>query len=86
MGTMAFAPDRVEVKRGETIRFVIKNIGALKHEFMLASVKENAAHGKLMEKFPDMEHDDPNGKTMEPGKVGGGAVEIHRAGAFSTLA
>ena len=45
-GTMAFAPDRIEVKRGEQIRFVIKNDGALKHEFMLATVTENAEHGK----------------------------------------
>ena len=67
-GTMAYAPDRIEVKRGEQIHFVIKNDGALKHEFMLATVEENAEHGKLMEKFPDMEHDDPNGKTLEAGK------------------
>jgi len=67
-GAMAFTPDRVEVKRGEQIHFIIKNAGELKHEFMLATLKENAAHGKLMEKFPDMEHDDPNGKTLEAGK------------------
>ena len=67
-GTMSYAPDHLAVKRGEQIRFVIRNEGALSHEFMLASEQENAEHGKLMEKFPNMEHDDPNGKTLEPGK------------------
>ena len=81
-GTMAFAPDRVEVKRGEQIRFVIKNGGALKHEFMLATLKENAEHGKLMERFPDMEHDDPNGKTLEAGKSAEILWKFTRAGTF----
>ena len=67
-GAMSFSPDRLEVKRGEQLRFVLKNEGVLPHEFMLATVNENAEHGKLMEKFPEMEHDDPNGKRLEPGK------------------
>lgn len=67
-GTMSYTPDLVDVKRGEQIRFVIRNEGALTHEFMLASEQENAEHGKLMERFPNMEHDDPNGKTLEAGK------------------
>ena len=67
-GNMSYTPNRVEVKRGEQIRFVIKNAGELKHEFMLATEKENTEHGKLMEKFPNMEHDDPNGKTLEAGQ------------------
>jgi uncharacterized cupredoxin-like copper-binding protein len=81
-GTMAYTPDRIEVKRGEQIRFVIKNDGALKHEFMLATVEENAEHGKLMEKFPDMEHDDPNGKTLEPGKSAEVLWKFTKAGTF----
>ena len=67
-GEMSFIPNRIDVQRGEQIHFILKNQGELKHEFMLASLKENAEHGKLMEKFPEMEHDDPNGKTLEPGK------------------
>ena len=81
-GTMAFAPDRVEVKRGEQIHFVIKNAGELKHEFMLATLEENAKHGKLMEKFPDMEHDDPNGKTLESGKSAEMFWKFTKAGTF----
>ncbi len=67
-GTMSYSHDTIVVKRGEQIRFILRNEGALTHEFMLASVKENEEHGKVMEKHPEMEHDDPNGKTLEPGK------------------
>ena len=65
-GTMEYVPSRIEVKRGEQIRFVIKNVGELAHEFILASTAENLKHAVLMQKFPDMEHDDPNGKTLQP--------------------
>ena len=65
-GSMSYVPDRVEVKRGEQVRFVIRNVGALAHEFVLASTADNLKHAALMQKYPDMEHDDPNGKTVQP--------------------
>ena len=67
-GKMLFVPNRIEVKRGEQIRFTIRNNGELPHEFMLASIADNDKHAELMKKYPDMEHDDPNGKSLEPGK------------------
>ena len=65
-GTMTYEPSRIEVKRGEQIRFVLKNAGELAHEFVLASTADNLKHAALMQKYPDMEHDDPNGKTLQP--------------------
>lgn len=65
-GTMEYVPDRIEVKRGEQVRFVLKNAGELAHEFVLASAADNLKHAALMQKYPDMEHDDPNGKTLQP--------------------
>jgi uncharacterized cupredoxin-like copper-binding protein len=65
-GSMSYEPARVEVKRGEQIRFVLKNAGELAHEFVLASTADNLKHAALMQKYPDMEHDDPNGKTLQP--------------------
>lgn len=67
-GKMLFAPDKIVVKRGEQIKFVLKNGGAIDHEFMLDSVQNNAKHKIEMQKNPDMEHDDPNGKRLNPGK------------------
>jgi uncharacterized cupredoxin-like copper-binding protein len=63
---MLFVPDRVEVKRGEQVKFVLKNAGKVDHEFMLDSVANNAKHKIQMEKNPDMEHDDPNGRRLNP--------------------
>jgi uncharacterized cupredoxin-like copper-binding protein len=61
---MQFEPVRIEVRKGEQIRFVLENSGDEDHEFVLATIKENQKHGELMKKFPDMEHDDPNAKRV----------------------
>jgi len=62
---MFFKPDVVEVRRGEQIRFVLKNIDPLKdHEFVLATREENQKHAEEMKASPNMKHDDPNGKTL----------------------
>ena len=37
---MMFVPDRVEVKRGEQVKFVLRNVGKVEHEFMLDSDRE----------------------------------------------
>lgn len=63
---MSYTPSTIEVKRGEQVKFIIKNAGAFVHEFILADEKSNLKHAELMRKFPDMEHDDPNGKTVQP--------------------
>jgi uncharacterized cupredoxin-like copper-binding protein len=63
---MMFAPDKLEVKKGEQIRFMPCNSGALEHEFIFATAAENAKHAEQMKTNPDMEHDDPNGKRLKP--------------------
>jgi len=63
---MLFEPNQVEIKRGEQVKFVLKNHGQVDHEFMLDSLQNNAKHKIAMEKNPDMEHDDPNGKRLTP--------------------
>lgn len=81
-GKMLFFPDKVEVKKGEQVRFVIRNAGALKHEFTLASVEDNNKHADLMKKYPEMEHDDPNAKSVEPGKTAEIIWQFSKAGTF----
>jgi uncharacterized cupredoxin-like copper-binding protein len=66
-GTMLYEPSSLTIKRGTQIKFVITNVGLLAHEFVLADAKDNLKHAALMQKYPDMEHDDPNGKTVQPG-------------------
>lgn len=64
-GSMSYAPKIINVRRGEQIKFVIKNDGVLKHEFVLANTADNLKHAELMRKYPDMEHDDPNAKSVD---------------------
>lgn len=67
-GSMSYSPDKIEVRKGEQIKFVLKNTGYLAHEFLLDSFENNAKHKIEMAKNPEMEHDDPNGKRLEPKK------------------
>ena len=67
-GTMAFDPPKIVVEQGEQIKFVIRNSGELAHEFMLDSFEANKKHAIAMQKNPEMEHDDPNGKRVETKK------------------
>ena len=68
-GKMLFIPDRLDVKRGEQVRFILRNSGALDHEFLLATTDENLKHAEAMKKNPEMEHDEPNGRRVTPGKA-----------------
>ena len=82
MSEMDFAPANIEVKHGEQIRFVLRNVGAEDHEFLLATTKENLKHAELMKKFPKMEHDDPNGVRLAPKKSAEILWKFTKAGTF----
>ena len=69
-GKMEFVPSKIEIRRGEQIKFVLKNDGALDHELVIGTLEENLKHAIEMQKNPDMEHDDPNAKRLAPGKGG----------------
>ena len=81
-GKMLFIPDRIEVRRGEQIRFALRNAGALDHEFVLATKAENMKHMAEMEKNPDMEHDDPNARRLKSGTSGEIIWQFTKAGTF----
>ena len=77
---MKFRPAVVTVRKGETIRFVVRNSGKLKHEMVIGTRAELEAHAKEMEKNPDMEHDDPNAVHLDPGKTGDLIWKFTKAG------
>lgn len=81
-GKMVFIPDRVEVKKGQQVRFMLRNSGELEHEFVLASTDDNLKHAEQMKKIPDMEHDDPNGKRLAPKKAAEIVWRFTKAGQF----
>lgn len=77
---MRFTPASFNAKQGETIRFVIKNSGSLKHEFILGTEKELKAHYELMKKNPEMEHSEPNMITLAGGQTGEVVWQFTKAG------
>ena len=81
-GKMLFLPDNVKVRKGEQIRFQLRNNGVLDHEFVVATVEENLKHLKEMEKNPEMEHDDPNAKRLKPNATGQIVWHFTKAGTF----
>lgn len=76
---MRFVPATVSVKQGETIRLVVRNTGAVAHELVLGHIKDLKAHAKAMQKFPDMEHDEPNMLSVAPGTQGDMVWHFSRA-------
>lgn len=81
-GKMMFVPNRIEVRRGEQIRFVIRNVGELEHEFVLATKAENRKHAEEMRKNPDMEHEDPNMARVAAKKSGEIVWRFTKRGVF----
>ena len=79
---MRFDPARISVRRNETVRFVLRNDGTLKHEMVLGTFAELKEHAALMLKFPEMEHADPNQAIVDPGKTGELIWQFTKAGTF----
>jgi uncharacterized cupredoxin-like copper-binding protein len=79
---MRFNPDRIEVREGETIRFVHRNTGKMMHEFVLGTKQDLDEHAALMTKFPGMEHDEPYMAHIAPGKTGEIVWTFNRPGDF----
>lgn len=79
---MRFTPDRIDVKQGETIRFVLKNEGQVLHEMVIGTRKDLEAHAAMMLKFPTMEHAEPYMAHVGPGNSGEIIWTFNRPGSF----
>jgi uncharacterized cupredoxin-like copper-binding protein len=79
---MRFTPDKLTIKQGETIRFVVKNQGKQLHEMVIGTKKELDAHAALMVKFPTMEHDEPYMAHVAADKSQNLVWTFNRAGEF----
>jgi uncharacterized cupredoxin-like copper-binding protein len=80
--TMRFSPERITLKRGDTVRFIVENKGRLQHEMVLGTIKELTEHAEMMRKFPGMEHDDPNQVKVDPGKIAEMVWQFTQTGEF----
>lgn len=77
---MRFTPSSIDAKQGETIKFIVKNSGKIKHEMVLGTDKELKEHYEMMKKNPGMEHEDPKMATVQAGKTGEIIWQFSKAG------
>lgn len=76
----SYRPSQIAVRRGETVRLVVKNTGKLDHELVLGSMEDLKEHAELMRKHPGMEHDEPNQAMVRPGETRAIVWQFTRAG------
>lgn len=79
--TMRFTPANIKVKKGETVRFLIKNQGMIPHEMVIGSVADLQAHAAEMLQSPGMAHAEPNALTLDAGQQGQLVWQFGQAGA-----
>ena len=79
---MRFTPERISVKRGETVRLRVANKGQVMHEIVLGTPASLDEHAQMMLKFPTMEHGEPYMAHVSPGKSGDLVWNFNREGSF----
>lgn len=79
---MRFTPEVLQVKQGETIRFVHRNDGKLMHEFVLGTRQTLDEHAAEMLKGPGMAHGEAYMAHVAPEAQGEMIWTFNRAGEF----
>ena len=79
---MRFTPATISVKLNQTVKFVVSNDGKIMHEFVIGTKGELLKHAAMMEKFPNMVHDEPYMAHVDPGKSGEIIWTFNRLGEF----
>jgi len=80
--TMRFSPATLEVTRGETVRFTVKNLGKVPHEMVLGTEASLREHAEMMKQHPGMAHDEPGMIHVAPGATGEIVWRFNRPGDF----
>jgi uncharacterized cupredoxin-like copper-binding protein len=79
---MRYFPNQVSVKKGQTVRFNVRNAGDLPHEMVLGTMDDLKKYAEMMKKHGAMAHDDPNVAHVEPGQTGRIVWQFTRTGEF----
>lgn len=79
---MRFTPDKIEVKQGDTVKFILQNNGKVLHEMVIGTKADLQEHAALMLKFPNMEHEEPYMAHVPAGKTGEIIWKFNKAGDF----
>jgi len=69
-GDMKVIHAPLKIKQGDVVRFVVTNKGAIDHELSIGDSPTQRAHALMMEKMPDMKHEnDATAITLAPGET-----------------
>jgi uncharacterized cupredoxin-like copper-binding protein len=79
---MRFFPDQVKVKRGDTVRFIVRNRGELPHELVLGTMDDLKQHAALMKKTGEMAHEGSHLVHLRPGATGRIVWQFTKTGEF----
>jgi uncharacterized cupredoxin-like copper-binding protein len=79
---MRYSPSSLEIRQGDTVKFVVTNKGKIMHEMVLGTMAQLKSHGEMMKKNPGMEHEDPYMAHVAPGKTEQMVWQFNRAGTF----
>lgn len=79
---MAFDLTSIDIREGETIRFVLSNEGSVTHEFVMATPGELADHREEMRDTDDMPHEAGYAARVDPGRTGTLVWTFANKGAF----
>ena len=69
LDTMRFVPSEIQVKPGQTVKFVVTNTGKIRHEFGIGTRDQQKAHAEMMLADPEMKHEDGSVIAVEPGET-----------------
>jgi uncharacterized cupredoxin-like copper-binding protein len=79
---MRFFPDQVKVKRGDTVRFIVRNRGELRHELVLGTMDDLKQHAALMKKTGEMKHEGSHLVRVRSGATGRIVWQFTKTGEF----
>ena len=79
---MRFAPNKIEVREGETVRLRAENKGKVLHAIVIGTKADLEAHAEMMQKHPGMEHDEPSMAHVGAGQRGDIVWTFNRPGTF----
>jgi uncharacterized cupredoxin-like copper-binding protein len=79
---MRYFPDHVTVKKGQTVRFSLKNSGELPHEMVLGTMDDLKKHAAAIRNNAGFDRDDPNIAHVDPGQTGRIVWQFTRTGEF----
>lgn len=82
LDTMRFEPAKLNVKAGETIRFVVTNTGKIQHDFTIGDRKVQLDHERMMKEMSGMKHDEANAISIPPGETRSVLWQFDQPGVF----